>query len=89
MTIPTKKRNERVDLRVDSESKDLFARAAEISGSSLSAFLVESARKRAYRLLEEHDRVILKNQARDIFMSTLSSPPTPNETLKKAAKNIQ
>lgn len=89
MTIPTKKTNERVDLRVDSESKDLFARAAEISGSSLSTFLVESARKHAYSLIEEQDRVILKNQARDIFMNALSNPPTLNETLQKTAKYIQ
>ena len=82
----TKKRSERVDLRVDEESKALFTRAAEISGASLSAFLVESARERAYRLLEEYDRVVLKNQARDSFLNALSNPPAPNEALQKAAK---
>ncbi|NOX43434.1 MAG: DUF1778 domain-containing protein [Gammaproteobacteria bacterium] len=86
MAIRTKKRDERVDLRVDAESKDLFLRAAEISGSNLSAFFIESARERAYRLIEEHDRVVLKNQARDIFLNALSNPPTPNKALQKAAK---
>jgi len=86
MAILTKKRDERVDFRVDAESKELFMRAAEVSGSTLSAFFVESARERALRLLEEHDRIVLKNKARDIFLNALSNPPAPSEALQKAAK---
>lgn len=86
MAIPTKKRDERVDFRIDTELKELFVHAAEISGSSLSAFFIASARERALRLLEENDRVVLKNQTRDTFLNALSSPPAPGEALQKAAK---
>lgn len=86
MATNTSSRDERIDIRVNSESKSLFLKAAELSGQNLSAFVVESVRKQAIRVLEEHDKVRLNNQARDIFLNALSSPPAPAATLRRAAE---
>lgn len=79
-------KDERIDFRVNSESKQLFARAAAISGSTVTSFIIESARKRAVRVLAEHDRLVLNNEARDVFMNALSNPPAPNAPLRAAAE---
>ena len=86
MATDRQTRDERIDCRVNLESKQLFARAAQISGSSISAFIVESARARAIRILAEHERLVLNNEARDQFMQALDNPPSPNATLRAAAK---
>ena len=82
---PRKNRDERIDCRVNSESKQLFARAAKIAGLSVTAFMVEAARERATRVITEHERLVLNDQARDVFMDALSNPPAPNARLRAAA----
>jgi uncharacterized protein (DUF1778 family) len=85
MSSNTQSRDERIDFRVNRESKSLFARAAEISGVSLTSFVIEAARERAMRLINEHDRLVLNNEARDVFMGALLNPPAPSTALRKAA----
>jgi uncharacterized protein (DUF1778 family) len=79
-------RDERIDCRVSSDSKSLFARAAELSGVTLTSFMIESARERAIRLIEEHERLVLNNEARNVFLNALSHPPAPNANLRAAAE---
>ena len=81
-----KGRTERIDLRVDAELKALFVRAAQLSGSNLSAFVIDTVRARAQRLVEEHERFVLSNRARDRFLDVLGKPPAPNAALRRAAR---
>jgi len=86
MLTNTQRKNERIDLRISPEAKNLFARAAQLSSLSLSAFVVEATRVQSIRILEEHDRVILHNRARDVFLNALANPPAPNAALRKSMK---
>ncbi len=86
MTTNSQSRDERIDIRVNSESKSLFLKAAELSGQNLSTFVVDAVRKQAIRVLDEHDKVLLNNQARDIFLDALADPPAPGDTLRRAAE---
>ena len=86
MATNSQPRDERIDIRVNSESKSLFLKAAELSGQNLSAFVVDAVRKQAIRVLDEHDKVLLNNQARDIFLDALANPPAPGNALRRAAK---
>jgi uncharacterized protein (DUF1778 family) len=86
MATKAHSRDERIDCRVSSDSKSLFARAAELCGVTLTSFMIEAARERAMHLINEHDRLVLNNEARDAFMNALSSPPAPNAALRRAAK---
>jgi uncharacterized protein (DUF1778 family) len=79
-------RDERIDCRVNSDSKSLFARAAELCGVTLTSFMIEAARERAVRMINEHERLVLNNEARDAFMNALSNPPAPNTALRRAVK---
>lgn len=80
------KSNERIDCRVTSDSKSLFARAAKLAGTNLTSFVIEAARERAIRIIDEHERLVLNNEARDVFMNALSNPPAPNAALRAAAE---
>ncbi len=86
MATKAHSRDERIDCRVSSDSKSLFTRAAELCGVTLTSFMVESARERALRLIDEHERLVLNNEARDVFLNALSSPPAPNASLRSAAE---
>ncbi len=77
--------DKRIDCRVSSDSKSLFTRAAELSGSSLSSFVIEAARERAIRIINEHESLVLNNKARDVFMNALANSPAPNAALRRAA----
>ncbi len=48
--------------------------------------MIESARERAIRLIDEHERLVLNNKARDVFMNALANPPAPNAALRTAAE---
>ena len=82
----TTSRDERIDVRVNSESKSLFLRAAELSGQNLSAFIIEAVHERAIQTIEAYDRVILNNQSRQVFLDALANPPAPSEALRRAAE---
>lgn len=85
MATTPQSRSERIDIRVNKEAKSLIAQAAELSGQNLSVFVLEAVRERALRTIAEHDRVVLNNRARGVFLKALASPPAPNAALRKAA----
>ena len=82
-------KNERLDLRVSSDIKALFSRAAEYSGTTMTAFVIEAARQRAQELIDQNEMVILNNEARDLFLEMLVNPPEPAEALRRAAENYR
>ena len=82
-------RNERLDLRINSEIKSLFSRAAEYSGMTMSAFIIDAARERAQDLIRQNEVITLSNADRDVFLDMLANPPEPNEKLKRAAEKYR
>lgn len=82
-------RNERLDLRISTEIKSLVARAAEYSGTTMTAFVIEAARDRAMKLIDQNERVVLNNEARDVLLDALANPPAPPARLRRAARKHQ
>ena len=85
----TSLRNERLDLRLNSEIKSLFSRAAEYSGTTMSAFIIDAARERAQDLIKQNEIITLSNNDRDVFLELLANPPEPNEKLRRAAEKYR
>jgi uncharacterized protein (DUF1778 family) len=75
----------RLETRVTAEQKALFQRAADLTGRSLTDFILSSAHEVAARTVREHDLLILSGQDRDLFVRTLLQPPAPNRRLRQAA----
>lgn len=79
-------KTERLDFRVTAEFKQLAAQAAQLSGTNLTAFMIEAVRARAIKTIEAYERITLNNESRDRFLQLLANPPAPNAALRKAAK---
>ena len=75
-------RDERLVARIPSEEKSLLQRAAERSGQSLSAYVIEKARVAAIADLEEAGEVVLAARDQQLFASLLLDPPKANGRLR-------
>jgi uncharacterized protein (DUF1778 family) len=78
---------DRIDLRVTREQKDVLARAAVLSGVSMSSFLVANAISEARKVVAKSERIVLSARDRDLFYSILKNPPKPNKNLVRLMKN--
>jgi len=82
-------RDERFDLRMSADIKALVARAAEVAGTTMSAFMIETVRDRATKLIEQQEQIALNNEARDVFLNALTNPPAPNAKLRRATERYR
>ena len=78
---------DRIDLRITREQKELLARAAALSGLSMSSFLVNNALDQAKRIVSESETIVLSDRDRDLFYSMLKNPPKPNKNLVRLMRN--
>ena len=86
----TKKRKySRIDLRVTPEQKDLLEQAASLAGLSLSAYMLSQCLKVARENIEDHQRLVLSDRDRSLFLSLIENPPEPCQDLKSAMKRFQ
>jgi uncharacterized protein (DUF1778 family) len=70
-------KTERMELRVTPSVRKIIQRATAISGMAAGDLAYEGAR----RILEEHDKVVLRGADRDTFLKAVMNPPPPNERL--------
>jgi uncharacterized protein (DUF1778 family) len=86
-SLPTK--TARLETRVTAEQKALFQRAADLTGRSLTDFILSSAQEVASRTVREHDVLSLSGQDRDLFVNVLLQPPAPSRRLRLAANRYK
>jgi uncharacterized protein (DUF1778 family) len=86
---PARLRAERLEARVSAEKKAMLQHAAELSGRTLSEFVVESAQAAAALVIQEHENIRLSQAEQIAFVTALLNPAAPNERLSKAAANYR
>lgn len=86
---PDKPRNARLEARVSSEQKNLFQRAASLSGRTLSEFVIDSTQEAAARIVQEHEVIHLSREEQIAFVSALLAPSEPGTRLKKAIQSYR
>ena len=59
-------------------------RAAEFLGVTFADFVLESAHNAAMIVVQEHDMLCLRDEARNVFFDAIVNPPEPNEHAKSA-----
>ena len=79
----------RIDLRVSKEQKELLETAASIKGLSLSSYLLTNCLSIAQADIAEHQKLILSDRDRDLFLSLIADPPQPNQDLVTAMQEFQ
>ncbi len=78
-------KDERIYVRVSEDVKRTLERAAEVTGRSLSDFVVNSAFNAAQKAIDDVERMHLAAEDRAVFLAALTNPPAPNDALKAAA----
>lgn len=81
---PDQSRGARLDARVSKVQKELFQRAAALSGRSLSDFVVASAQEAANRVIRDHAAIRLTQAEQAAFVRGLLKPAAPNARLRRA-----
>jgi uncharacterized protein (DUF1778 family) len=82
-------RSARLEARVSSAQKDLFQRAAALTGRTLSELVVESTQEAATRIVQAHELVQLTRSEQQAFVSALLNPPPPGARLREAVASYR
>lgn len=77
---------DRINLRTTHETKTIIEQAAELMGTSLSAFMLSHAYEAARRVINEQQFLTLSNRDRDAFVAALENSPKPNKALRDLLK---
>ena len=80
----TKPRLERLEARLPAEAKAIIQHAADLSGRSLSDFVVSSALEAAEESIRNHEIIVLSARDSIAFVEALLNPREPNEALREA-----
>lgn len=83
------RKEERLDVRLRRDAKQLIASAAALSHQSLSEFVVSVAIERSREVIERANAFQLSQQEASHFLDALTSPPVPNVKLRKAAEQYR
>jgi uncharacterized protein (DUF1778 family) len=75
-------KTERMELRLAPAAKKIIQRAVSITGLAAGDLAYEGAR----RILEEHERMVLRGADRDAFLAAARNPPEPAKRLIAALK---
>lgn len=73
---------ERINLRASAEAKDIIERAADLLGTTVSAFMLGQSYEAAKRVLAEHEVLTLTNADRDQLLKLLDKPQAPKKALR-------
>lgn len=79
-------KSERLEARVTPAQKDLFQRAAELEGLSLTDFVTAAVQKAAEEAIGRHQIMRLTASQTDAFVKAYLNPREPSDVLKKYAK---
>ena len=72
---------DRAQFRPTSEQKEMLVLAASLTGQTLSEFMRTAVEERAKRVIADHERIVLDNDARATFVAALANPPPANDRL--------
>jgi uncharacterized protein (DUF1778 family) len=84
-----RKKIDMLSMRVEPTQKKLLEKAAEASGQSITAFVLEHAIQAAHRELDEVRNYSLSLRDAQAFMAALETPPASNAALKEAFLNYE
>jgi uncharacterized protein (DUF1778 family) len=85
-TAVHKPKVERLEARINAETKALCQEAANLEGRTLTDFIISSAVESARRVIREREVIDLSQRDRKTFVASLLNPPLPNRRLQDAAR---
>ncbi len=77
-------KDDRLQVRLDAETKHMLQRAASYRHKTVSQFVLATALEEAEKVIRENEVVTLSGPDWKIFYDALTNPPEPNAALRKA-----
>jgi len=81
-TVAREHKTERMELRVAPSVRKVIERATAVSGLAAGDLAYEGAR----RVLEDHERMLLRGRDREAFLRAVANPPPPAARLVAALR---
>jgi uncharacterized protein (DUF1778 family) len=75
---------ERIQFRIDHDTKQTIERAAALANSTVSAFAVNSVLNAARQIIREHEQIVLGQRDWEVFYDALVNPPKRTKRIQKA-----
>lgn len=88
-TISKTSNIERLEARITKDKKMVLKNAADLSGRSLTDFVIHSAYEAAVRIIEEYQHIHLSINDQRVFIQTLLNPPEPSQKLANAVRKYK
>ncbi len=88
MPRPAVDDNQRLALRLKPADKAVIVRAAALSQTDMTSFILRTVLQEAQAVIEEHERVKLSPRDSLLVMELLENPPPANAKLRKAARAL-
>jgi len=83
------RKEERLDVRLRKDAKQLISDAAALTHQSVSEFVVSVALERSREVVERSNAFVLSRQEASRFLDALGNPPRPNAKLRNAAERYR
>lgn len=78
--------NHRVSARVPDHIYQKLIQAADLMGTTMNQFLVQSAMEKAQKVIENRYVIELTTRSAKTFFDAVENPPAPNKKLRDAMK---
>lgn len=88
MTLATQK-DTRLVARVSYDVQEFVKNAADLSGATLSQFIIEAVTAKARAVIEDERRIQLTLDGADAVFKALENPPQVNKKLLDAARRYK
>jgi uncharacterized protein (DUF1778 family) len=82
-TLHNELKQEKLNMRINHEEKELIDRAAKILGKNRSDFILGAARREAQEIILEQTMIKVSAEAHTEFLRRLDEPPKINKRLQK------
>ncbi len=79
-------KSERLEARLSKNLKSMLQHAADLSGRSLTDFILSASKSEADKVIRDHEMIILTATESKRFAELLLNPPEPNQALKDLFK---
>jgi uncharacterized protein (DUF1778 family) len=77
-----------INLRIETQTRQLIDNAAAVLGKTRTEFMVESARRQAIDVLLDQQLFTLDADRYDAFMDALDNPPAPGPKLTALTRRV-
>jgi uncharacterized protein (DUF1778 family) len=80
---------ERLEARITQEQKELFQRAADLEGRTVTDFVISAVQQAAIKTVQQHEVLHLSRRDSELLAEALVNPPSPSPSLRVAVEQYK